>query len=259
MSYFIEFDKKVIKTTRGYIFMRLGGDNNVSEPRWINGRRREVYARSWFHYNHTILEAPEDAIMAFCMDVYSGDPDYTAFKKAGKWVYRKNMPNYFRDGMRRAQSLEQLIRANRGQTLDAFVACYETKGSIIYKAEMSKCLRTTKELEKWLDEAKSLREKYLADGKDCDIRLSFCGNEPLIYCTPANVGKVVIKSTSRRNCSYVCRYITGKQLSFDGNLEKAVVFESEEVARAEIGPYWKGIKFVSLENQQRAARPHRNR
>ena len=259
MGYFIEYDKKVIKTTRGYIFMCLGGANNVTESKWYNGKWHEVRARSWFHYNHTILEAPEDVIMAFCMDAYSGDPDYEVHKRAGKWVCRKDMPNYFRDGMRRAQTLEQILRANRGQTLDAFVAYYETKGSFSYKTEMSKCLRTTEELEKWLDEAKSLREKYLADGKDCDIRLSFCGNEPLRYGTPENVGKVVIKSTSRKYTSYVCSYITNKSLSYTGELEKAVVFESEEVARAEVGPYWNDIKFVSLENQQKAARPHRNR
>lgn len=254
MSYFIEYDKKVIKTTRGYIFMCLGGDNNVSEPKWINGKWREVRARSWFHYNHHILEAPEEAIMAFCMDAYSGDPDYEVHKKGGKWVYRKDMPNYFRDGMRRAQSLEQLIRANRGQTLDGCVAYYETRDSISYKTEMNKCLRTTEELEKWLDQARPLREKYLAEGKECYIRLSFCGNEPLRYGTPENAGKVVIKSTSRKHSSYVCSYIPSKQICFEPDLEKAVVFESEEAARAAVGPCWENIKFVSLESQQKAAK-----
>ena len=32
MSHYIEDDKKVIKTSRGFIFMCLGGDNNVSSP-----------------------------------------------------------------------------------------------------------------------------------------------------------------------------------------------------------------------------------
>lgn len=33
VSHYIEDDKKVVKTSRGYIFMCLGGDNNVSATR----------------------------------------------------------------------------------------------------------------------------------------------------------------------------------------------------------------------------------
>lgn len=251
MSYYIEDDKKVIKTSRGFIFMCLGGDNNVTESRWRNGKWYEVRARSWCHMNHQILEATEAEIMDFCQRVYTGDPEHEVFKKGGKWVCYKDMPNYFRDGMRRAQSLEQILRANRGQTLDAFVAYYESKDPISYKTAMNKCLRTTEELEKWLDEAKSLREKYLADGKGCDIRLSFCGNEPLRYGASDKTCEVVIKSTSKRSRSYLCSFIYNRQISFTDDLEKALVFESEEDAWNAIGRCWQDLKAVSYASQMK--------
>lgn len=257
MSYFIEYDHKVIKTTRGFIFMLLGGDNNVTESKWVGGKKKwaEVRARSWFHYNHEILEAPKDTIMAFCESCYSGNPEYQVHMKGGKWLYQKDMHNYFLNGIRRAQTLEQLIRANRGQTLDASVRHWPDKNSCSSVTELSKCLRTTQELEEWLDLAKPLREKYLADGKDCYICLSFCGEKPLVYGCAENVGEVVVKTTSRKSPGYVSDYITGRQISFTDDLEKALVFESEEEARAAIGNCWNHIKIVSLASQERADKP----
>lgn len=257
MSYYIEDDKKVIKTSRGYIFMCLGGDNNVTENKWVGGKKQwaEVRARSWCHLNHQILEATEPEIMAFCTRIYDGNPEHQIFKKGGKWICFKDMPNYFRDGMRRAQSLEELIAANRGQTLDGSVVYYPDTGSLSLTEELNECLRTTEELETWLDQAKALREKYLAEGKDCYIHLKFCGDKPLVYGCPEKTEQVVVKTTSRKAPGYVRDYITGKSISFTNKLEEALVFESAAEARAAIGNCWSNIKFVSLASQQKADKP----
>lgn len=257
MSYYIEYDKKVIRTPHGFIFMCLGGDNNVTEQKWVGGKKKwaEVAVRSWCHYNHQILNAPEAVIMDFCQRAYGGNPDSEVCKKGGKWLYCKDMENYFRDGMRRAQSLETIIRANRGQTLDGSVVWYPDKSSLSRTTELSKCLRTTEELEQWLDEANSLRNKYLADGRDCYIQLSFCGEKPLVYGCAEKAGEVVIKTTSRKYPGYVSGFITGKQLSYTGKLEEALIFESEEAARSAIGNCWDHIKIVSLASQQKADKP----
>lgn len=258
MSYFIEDDHKVIKTTQGYIFMLLGGDNNVTESKWVGGNKKwaEVRARSWFHYNHQILNEPESVIMAFCERSFDAqDPEHQLFMKGGKWLCNKDMSNYFRNGMKRAQTLDQLILANRGQSLDVSVRHWPDKDSYSSVTELSQFLHTTEELEAWLGLAKPLREKYLADGKDCYICLSFCGTKPLRYGAPENVGKVVIKATSRHSPGYVRDYIYNRQLSFTKNLDEAMVFDSEENARLAIGSCWRGIKFVSLESQQKANKP----
>lgn len=257
MSHFIEDDKKVIKTTRGYIFMLLGGDNNVTESKWVGGKKKwaEVRAREWFHYNHTILEATEAEIMAFCQEAFGAEPDHEVHKRNNKWLYRKDMPNYFRSGIRHAQSLEQLIRANPGQTLNACITIYETASSCSSVSELHKCLRTTEELEAWLDEAKVLRAKHQTDGKECYIRLKFDGTKPLIYGCAENIGQVVIKHTSHNHPGYVCSYMKDNSISFTQDLEKAVVFESEEAARAAIGNSWRNIKFVSLVSQKKAVKP----
>lgn len=258
MSYFIEDDHKVIKTTRGYIFMVLGGDNNVTTNRWVGGNKKwaEVRARSWFHYNHQILDEPESVITAFCERSFgTKNPEYQLFMKGSKWLCNKDMSKYFRNGMKRAQTLEQLILANRGQSLDASVRHWPDKDSCSSVTELSQFLHTTEELEEWLDLAKPLREKYLADGKDCYICLSFCGEKPLRYSAPETVGKVVIKTTSRRSSGYVRDYAYNRQLNYTANLDEAVVFDSEEDARLAIGPCWRHVKFVSLESQQRANKP----
>lgn len=253
MRYYIEDDKKVIKTSRGFIFMCLGGDNNVTESRWRNGKWYEVRARSWCHMNHQILEAPEAEIMDFCQRVYTGDPEYQVFKKGGKWVCYKDMPNYFRDGMRRAQSLEALLQANRGQSLEGTVVVYASKASCDRNSELHMFLHTTQELEDWLDEAKALYQRRIADGKDCYIHLEFSGNEPLRYGASDKTCEVVIKSTSKRSRSYLCSFIYNRQISFTDDLEKALVFESEEDAWNAIGRCWKDLKAVSYASQTKEA------
>ena len=257
MSHYIEDDRKVIRTSRGFVFMCLGGDNNVTEQKWVGGKKQwaEVRARSWCHLNHQILEATEPEIMDFVQRVYSGDPEHEVFKKGGKWMCCKDMPNYFRDGMRRAQSLEALLLANRGQSLEGSVVVYPDKDSLSRNTELQRYLHTTQELEGWLDEAKLLRQKHLADGKDVYIHLTFSGKEPLRYGAGEKSCEVVVKSTSRKSNSYVCSFIHGRQISFTGDLEKALVFESEEAARAAIGNCWDKIKFVSLASQQKAYKP----
>lgn len=254
MSHYIEDDRKVIRTSRGFVFMCLGGDNNVTEQKWVGGKKQwaEVRARSWCHLNHQILEATEPEIMDFVQRVYSGDPEHEVFKKGGKWMCCKDMPNYFRDGMRRAQSLEALLLANRGQSLEGSVVVYTDKDSLSRNTELQRYLHTTQELEDWLDEAKLLRQKHLADGKDVYIHLTFSGKEPLRYGAGEKSCEVVVKSTSRKSNSYVCSFIHGRQISFTGDLEKALVFDSEEDAWATIGHCWRDVKVVSYASQVKA-------
>lgn len=205
MSYFIEYDKKVIRTTRGYIFMTLGGDNNLTTSKWAGPKRKwiEVAVRSWNGPIERILEASETEIMDYCHDVYDQYPDYEAFKCRGKWIYHKDMERYFKNGMTHAQPLEDLIRANPGQFLSGYVCVYPSRDSFTSEKYLERDMVTTPDLEQWLDEAKLLRERYLSDGKSCHIYLSFCGEEPLVYARKPKDCQIVVKS----NCSgYLCKY-----------------------------------------------------
>lgn len=251
MSYYIEDDCKVIKTSRGFIFMALGGYNNVSTTKRVGGNRGwiEVRERHWCGPRDEILDQPEQVILDYCHRVYGDTPEYEAFMRNGKWVYYKDMDRYYRNGMRHAQSLEDIIRANPGQALIARVE-YSHNGSIP-STEMEKWLCTTKSLELWIDEARAFCQQEKAKGNEARTWLSFCGDQRLVYAAAPKTTPVVIKSTAGKHASYVKSYITGKQLQFTSKLDEALVFDSEDDARAAIGS-WKGVKFVSYESQQKA-------
>ena len=250
MGFYIEDDKKVIKTSHGYIFMCLGGSNNVTTHTWVGGKKgwAEVRAREWMHLNQQILNATESEIMDFCQRVYT-DPEEEMFKKGSKWLLGKDMPNYFKSGIQRAQSLEDLLSANPGQALYGSIRRYSDKDTFAGVKEIEKSFKTTAELEEWLEQANALRQKYLADGEDCYIHLYFSIPEPLRYnTTEKDSRQIVVKSGN----SFVESYIKDSRLSFTGELEKAFIFDSVEAAKAAIGNCWRNVKFVSLEGQQKA-------
>lgn len=251
MSYYIEDDCKVIKTSRGFIFMSLGGDNNVSTFKWVGGKRgrAEVRDRHWCGPRDEILDQPEQVILDYCRRVYGDTPEYEAFMRNGKWVCYKDMERYCRNGMRRAQSLEDIIRANPGQALIARVEC--SHRGCVPEVKMEKWLYTTEALEQWIDEAKAFCRREKAKDNNARTWLSFCGDQHLVYAAAPKTTPVVIKSTAGKHASYVKSYITEKQLQFTSNLDEALVFDSEDDARAAIGS-WKGVKFVSYESQQKA-------
>ena len=253
MSYYIEDDHKVIKTSRGFIFMALGGYNNVSTTKRVGGNRGqiEVRYRHWCGPRDEILDQPEQVILDYCHRVYGDTPEYEAFMRSGKWVYYKDMERYYRNGMRHAQSLEDIIRANPAQALIAKVEYFPKGGTP--KTKMEQWLCTTKSLEYWIDEAKAFCQQEKAKGNEARTWLSFCGDQRLVYATTPKVTPVVVKSIAGNHASYVKSYIAGKQLQFTSDLGEALVFDSEDDARAAIGN-WKGVKFVSFESQQKATR-----
>lgn len=249
MSYYIEDDCKVIKTPNGYIFMSLGGDNNVTTSKWIGGNRKwvEVRARHWCGPRMDMLDQTESVILERCHQIYDDTPDYEAFKRNGKWVYHRDMEQYYRNGMRRAQPLEDIIRANPGQALIATVLAYDEE--YCSTKYMEKWLHTTNELEDWLAEARAFCDRNKAKWKDISIYLSFCGEERLVYAPVRRATKTVVK----HKCGgYVSSYIPGKQLEFSPKLDDAVVFSSEEEARSALAVTFKDIRYVSLASQVKA-------
>lgn len=251
MSYYIEDDHKVIKTSRGFIFMTLGGDNNVTTSKWVGGNRGwiEVRARSWCGPCEEILDQPEQVILDYCHRVYGDSPEYQSFKKNGKWVYHKEMEQYFRSGMRRAQPLEDIIRANPGQALIATVMTYDDDHPFGEK-HTEQWLYNTVDLENWIDEAKAFSHDNKASYKDVSIYLSFCGENRLVYAPANKETQTVVKN---KHGGYVNSYIAGKELQFSSNLDDALVFSSEKDARSSLGVVWKELRYVSLASQQKAA------
>lgn len=249
MSYEIIYDKKFISTSRGYIPMILCGPNNVTECKLTsNGRSIEVRVRSWCHYNSDILEATEPEILAWAEKHFSENPEYEAFKQNGAWVYRRQMQNWFRSGCRKAQTLESLLTANRGESLRAHVFYYPDPDSCAQEQLLATSLCTTETLEKWLDEARDKVKELAGNGITAYIHLSFWSDKPLVYASQAK-GSVVVKNKN----SFLCKYEYNKSLSFTPNFEDAVVFESEESARAAIGNTWRDVKFVSYDAQKKKA------
>lgn len=250
MSYYIEDDCKVIRTPNGYIFMSLGGDNNVTTSKWVGGNRKwvEVRARNWCGPRMDMLDQPESVILKRCRCIYGDTPEYEAFKRNGKWVYHKEMERYYRNGMRRAQPLEDIIRANPGQALIATVLAYDK--DYCSTKYMEKWLYTTDDLENWLAEARIFCDRNKAKWKDISIYLSFCGEDRLVYAPIQKAVKTVVKHKSG---GYLSSYIPGKQLKFSSNLDDAVVFASEDEARTALAVNFKDIRYVSLESQRKAA------
>lgn len=256
MSYEIMYDRKFIRTTRGIIPMILSGSNNCTEVNWDSrGRTYERRVRYWWPWIPRTLETkdlPEEdyleAISQICQDK---DNDYELFKWNGQWLTYRQWRRWFQNGCKAAMSIEEYLRENPVQSFNCFVKVYPDKTEYSHSEELRSFIRTTAELEAWLDRANARKaELYKELNNTCDVYicLEFSHNEPLKMPSKTIEGSVVAKNGH----SYVKSYVKDRQLTFTGDPLEAAVFASVDEAKTAIGTCWNKVRFVQAQRQMRS-------
>lgn len=197
MGYTIIDARSFIKTTRGIIPLALGGSNNCSEFIYDrNFKPREVRERHWFLLGGiNLLELPEDEFVAKVNTTFPDNGD-ECWRMNSKWVTCSQARKWFARAAKDAATLEDILAANPGvNDLNVGLMPYTSGDHLLWRY-----VRTTDELEVWLDEARELVKEH----KDHYIFMSFSGTQRGERLRPARArdvkGPLVVQ---KRNAGYV--------------------------------------------------------
>ena len=230
MSYDILYDFLCIRTNRGIIPMTLMGPNNVT-----TGGPHEKRCRDWSLWQSDMLEETDKKILDSVHSRLDGlDPDTQLYKKHGAWVHPAGMLRMFQYGIKRAQRIEDIYRADGRGMLSCCVMHYDNSEGPSCRTKIyveNLFINTTAGLEAWIDQAKPLYEQLKADGLTPWFSIRFSGDEPLKRIRSIE-GPVMVKYG--RNM-YVRKYETDCCLSMSRDPANAIVFENTDQAIAEIG------------------------
>lgn len=230
MSYDILYDFLCIRTNRGIIPMTLMGPNNAT-----TGGPHERRCRDWSIWQSDMLEETDTKILDFVRSRLDGlDPDAQLYKRHGAWVHPAAMLRMFQNGIKKAQRIENIYRGDGRGMLACSVMHYDNSdgfscGRKIYMENLF--IKTTADLEAWIDQAKPLYAKLKADGLTPWFSTSFSGDEPLKRIRSIE-HPVAVKYGQN---AYVYKYETDHSLSMSCNPASAIVFKNTDEAIAEIG------------------------
>lgn len=164
MGYTIIDARSFIKTTRGIIPLALGGSNNCSEFIYDrNFKPREVRERHWFLLGGiNLLELPEDEFVAKVNTTFP-DTDDECWMMNSKWVTCSQARKWFARAAKDAAPLEDILAANPGvNDLNVGLMPYTSGDHLLWRY-----VRTTDELEVWLDEARELVKNTRTTTSSC--------------------------------------------------------------------------------------------
>lgn len=238
MGYQIVYGKSFIKTPKGRIVpLTLSGSNNCTE--FINGR--EVRERNWGCFvPDSFLLLPQEEFLAACEEKYPVNTKYhyEAFKSGSKWVYGEELFNWLERGVKNAALLEDYrTKDERPVALKCYVSWYENSN---FKSDCEKVLKTSSELDDWLD----LAYRFKQDKKS-DFCFDILGVREPLRTQKEIAGPVVCKL--RADC-YLFKY-DENTMQFGNDIKKAIIFESMDDARNKLGAErCKSRKFVSAKS-----------
>lgn len=234
MGYTIIDSRTFIKTTRGIIPLALGGSNNCTEVIYDkNSKRREVRERHWFiMMGRNALELPEEEFMAKINDTFA-ENDTECMVYGSKWLNGAQTRKWFARAVKDAASLEAILAGNPGvNDLNVTLMPYTSGEHLLWKY-----VRTTDELEVWLDEAREM----LKDHEDHYIFMSFSGTRrgerlrPAPKNTKAVDGPVVLKHRSYGYVSGFEKFGGSKTVHYVKEACDALLFTSAEDASEQLG------------------------
>lgn len=234
MGYTIIDSRTFIKTTRGIIPLALGGSNNCTEFVYDkNSKRREVRERHWFiMMGRNALELPEEEFMAKINDTFA-ENDTECMVYGSKGLNGAQTRKWFARAVKDAASLEDILAANPGvNDLNVTLMPYTSGEHLLWKY-----VKTTDELEVWLDEAREM----LKDHENYYIFMSFSGTQrgerlrPVPKNTKAVDGPVVLK---HRGYGYVSGFEKcggSRTVHYVKEACDALLFTSAEDASEQLG------------------------
>ena len=238
MSFQKFYGRQFVKLTEGqYMPLVLWGASNCCE--FVNGR--EVFERYWSSLGPDEITTVEK-FTKWIAGYVSTYPDTEIWKNGSRWVSWKQIPRWANNAFSKALTIEE-IHYMTGKRLT--IVLNDKQHKLIKKVDA----KTTAEILEFFEFYENMP---VTERRNSYIYYDFGTREPLKIPKVDISGKVVVKD--RKNKSYLCSYLAGKELNFSRDPNKALVFENAEEALAQLGRGWK-IKIVSAKSLEEAKKP----
>lgn len=204
------YDKKFLKTERGYLPLILIGASNCTM--FVGGR--EVLEREWACWNDKLIFCSKEKLEEFaesCSHI-----QYEYFKEGSRWICGKDIKKWFANAIKKASRLEDLLKVNPCRCLRCYV-WLSNKETYEHKTLFLSYIRTEKDLFEWYDKYKDYKE----DDWNTYLHIGFDGHEKL-SSIGATDGRVIASFGRGKylerfdNYSYTITY----------NKAEAMIFES---------------------------------
>lgn len=241
MSYDIVYARQFIRCSKGIIPLVLIGPSNCYTPTY-KGRERRV--REWAPlFRDPVMS--EDALMQ-TVESCCGRQYQEHFKWHSKWVDDKGFRSFVRNGIRDAMTIEEILSASSMNALHCKLTIWTKPDSHRFE-DLSKAVRTTQELEDWLDEAQQYYEaRHEEESIYFDMR--FMTDQPLKIHKPAASATPVVAMNKN---AYI-RAVTPTSISMSPDPNDALVFASQAEAYAQIPQYFHNkLRYVKAECVQK--------
>lgn len=220
MSYTIVYDSQMIKTSTGYIFTVLHGDNNVWE---CNNRRR---ARNWSCW--CFNQSEEDIVNYF--KSWCGKKYQEHFQLNGKWVNDERLMRWVKNNLKKAKTIDEILEVSPYSIPECSITVYNN--SLEYRdpnhrtEELDTHIRSSAAMDDWCKTVQKRKDDKLAD-EEIYINVSFGYGEPLkLKQTSTPKGNVMLKYKN----SYVTEF-ESNSMSRSPNICEAKIFENYEQAK----------------------------
>ena len=127
-----------------------------------------------------MIEVPAADLMTYAEKTAQDSSDWEWAKKGGKWLYNRDVPAFYKNGIKSAMTIERIRQFRPSQSLHCYVVVY-FKDDTASSHHLEKWVNTTTDLEAWLDEANELSAALKNDPNTSGVYIcmAFSGREPL--------------------------------------------------------------------------------
>ena len=226
MSYDICYDRCFIKSGLGITPMWLVGSSNCTETVYgTDGKFHERKERHWsslFNFAGVSEEELMEKARSYVPSNYN-----THFMRGGKWVDDAGWIRFVENGIKKAVTIEQLLKHTHRTAMKCSLQSYE---ELTFKYALEEWVKTTAEFDDWIVRAKKFKEES-AEKYGPWFSIDMGLREPIRIVVPRDdiAGKVAAK--------YKGNYIVGvdvDRISYSKRVEDAIVWNSLEEAKAAI-------------------------
>ena len=239
MSYDICHDRCFIKSGLGYTPMWLVGSNNCTEPVCgLDGRWRERRERHWSPIDN--LAGVSEADLMTMAWKYVRGTDYQ-FMRNGKWVDDAGWIRFVENGIKKAVTIEELLKATHRNTMLCRLHVWVGDDSHF---ELETYVKSTAEYDEWLHKAKALKESR-TDKWGPWFTIDMGMREP-IKISPASqnlTGRVAAKYEG----NYIVRF-DERSITYSKRVNDAIIFDSLDEAKKACEGHGLPIQYVNGDN-----------
>lgn len=228
MSYDICYDRKFIRSGLGITPMWLVGSNNCTEPHWVHGRLYQRRERYWSPLFNMVGVDPDTLIQKAQTYCRYNDPEHFVFR--GKWLHNREWMAWVSTGIKNAVTIEELLEAAGYSAFTAKLSVWKMNAEKGWHDQMpdeqKARIRTTKELDDWIEAARQ-RVENRDEGEDVYYCIDFNSNEPIPLRATLKHQEYPVVAKFGKN--YVLR-VDEHGYSYGPMPENALVFASWQAA-----------------------------